>query len=173
VKQNIKDHLISAAAGVTVAVFGFAVLAVLTLACVAAGFTTAVISAGVANIALLPAFFLAIGSGAFLLPPSPYYKQSGGHENYELKIGTAMLSGVPTFMAGLSLFFGGLKIGTNPDAVCFTSKDLTPVENTRGVSLLNHENAFNTPAQNGKKTLALTAKDFSRTPGVAQKKMAA
>ena len=45
-----------------------------------------------------------------------------------------------------------------------------PVENTQGASFLNHENDFNTSAQNNKKTLALTAKDFSPAP---QKSLAA
>jgi hypothetical protein len=153
-KQSVKNYLTSAAGG-----FGLVGPVIGALA-LGTGLLCLTLGAPV-GIALSTVTFVTISGAATLASSLLAMKKYSPYESENVKwgaLGGAMLA---TFVAGVAL------LGMLAPDRSQSNKIKTPVENTRCkcTSFLNHKNTFNASAQNSKKTLVLTAKDFSQAPG--------
>jgi predicted PurR-regulated permease PerM len=174
--QNTHNHLTSALLG---GVFGLGGVAIGTITAI--GVTLAVLFGA---LAATPAGILAIAITAGITTVAAStavhcFRRRGGES---FKPVSALIGGLATIATGIGLIFA-----SNPKAIKslihfpeevrslmqISPPTPAPVENAKRVSFLDHKDSFNTSAQNNKKTLALTAKDFSPPAIAAQKSMTA
>ncbi|MCE9508662.1 MAG: hypothetical protein K8R48_10195 [Alphaproteobacteria bacterium] len=148
-EQKTIDRFLSAFIGAGLGVIATAV-AVFT------GIVAASVAvAGVVAVALVPSILLAATAA--------YRLEKGAFRPI-----TAVVSGLAVLLSGMGMGYSIRKLPAHQHTT-----DKAPIENTRSVSFLDHKDGFNAAARNGKKTLVLTAKDFSRAPATAAKSLTA